>query len=258
MESCGCNELPIISSSQLPPADSVEVVGEGNIVSTKSIGAKGQTVYTVTQVTYQPPTINTTANPIREVGTTNDFTWNGTIIQGTKPIVLREITPAGADLSGPFSVNTEDDTRSSSGFNQKYAIKVRDAQGTEVNKALGIQYYNKVYQWFSIKDGVNQVVTEDDILAGIGTLAASIKDVYGGVRNYAIPPLGALQHIYWAYESGSTPINAMTLSGLPFPIVFLPGSIPVQNPNNPAITTNFTVVRSTNKYGTTTLPITML
>lgn len=258
-DNCGCgDEIPMISQSQLPPRDSIDVVGEGEIVVDESIGVNGVKIFTVKRVVYTPPVINATANPTREVGTENDFTWNVNIIQGRESIVLRTIAPPGADLSGPFSVSTEDDTRTTRGFNSKYVITVKDEANTQVTRTLGIQYYNKVRQWFSYKDGINQEITEDDILNATGTIAENIKSVYGGARNYAIPASGVLQYVYWAYESGTTPINAMTLNGLPFPITFLPGSVEVTNPHNNAIVTNFTIVRSTNKFGTTTLPLVML
>lgn len=257
---CGCDEgsgLPVIGQEQISPRDSVIVVGKGEILVTPSIGDGGVKVFTVERVVYTPPVINATANPTREVGTVNDFTWNVNIIQGREAIVQKAIVPAGADLDGPFSVSTDDDTRTTRGFNSKYVITVKDAVNTIVTKTLGIQYYNKVSFFFSTKDGVNQLITEADILAGTRTLADNIKSVYGGAHTYNVPVSGALQYLYWVYESGTTPINSMTLNGISFPLSFLPGSVPVTNQNNESIVTNFTVVRSGNKFGTGPLTLVM-
>ncbi len=258
-EFCECDELPIIPN-QSNPRDSVEVVGVGEIVVTPSIGEGGKKVFTVERVPYTPPQILATTNPVREVGQLVDFTWEVNIQQGRNPIDSRQIVPsASVDLEAPFEVSVEDDTRATRGFKTAYTITVQDNIPTVVSKVLGVQYYNKVYRGFSWKDGITagQELTEADILAMTGTLADNIKSVYGGVKNYVIPVSAVQQYIWWIYESGTTPIGDIELSNLPFPVVFISGTTAITNPHNGAISTNYLLVRSANKFGNGTLTLNM-
>lgn len=257
-ESCGCNDFPII---QFPsnPREAIEVLGEGEIVVTPSNGPDGKKVFTVKRVVYTPPQIQVTGNPVREVGQVVDFSWSGSVQQGREPIVRRESVPAGVDLSGPFTAEVNDITRTSRGTYQAYRLEVEDSTGTVVTRNLQIAFYNKVFRGYSWKDGVTagQELSSLDIAAFASTLAGDIKDVYGGVKSYVIPVSAVAQYIYWIYEAGTTPIGAMELSNLPFPVVFIPGTIGIVNPHNPAITTQYSIVRSANKYASQTLSINM-
>lgn len=260
-ETCDCNDFPIIPpfSTSQNPADAIEVVGVGEIVVVPSNQPGGVKRFTVSREVYTPPQILATDNPTREVGQVVDFTWNVNIQQGREPIVRREITPPGADLSGPFAVSVDDVTRTTRGTYQAYHIEVEDEAGTIVQRNLAIAFYNTVMRGYSWKDGVTagQELTSGDIAGFTKTLASGIKDVYGGFNNYVIPVSGAQQYIYWLYETGTTPINSVELSNLPFPLVFIPGSISIVNPHNGDITTQYAVVRSANKFATQTLSLNM-
>lgn len=251
-------EVPIVSFPETI-ASGVEVRGKGDIVVTPS-DELGKKVYTVEIVPFTPPSINATANPIKEVGATVDFEWSVNIVKGRENIVSRSISPEPSplpDLTAPFTVSKTGLKATERQSVDYHTITVEDAIGTIVTRKLSISFVNKVYQGFSIKDGVNTPLTETDILAFTGTVADNIKSVYGGQKTYNVPALGALQYIYWVYEAGTTPINSAILSGLPFPLVFLPGSIEVTNPHDGSIKTNYVVVRSANKFGTGSLSITI-
>ena len=259
---CGCNdEIPIVSYPD-DASGSVEVRGIGDIKVTPS-DELGKKIYTVELSPFTPPVINATANPLREVGATFDFDWIVSITPGRENIASREIIPEPIpvpDLLLPFTVSKTNLKVTSRQSVDYHTINVRDVINTLVSRKLSISYVNKVYVGFSSKDGLSagQALTEADILAFTGTLADSIKSTYSGAKDYVIPMSGVLKYIYWVYEVGTIPINYMTLSGLPFPIIFVPGSTPVTNPNDALISTNYVIVRSANKFGNGTLSITML
>lgn len=259
-DSCGCNDFPIINFPD-NPREAIEVVGEGEIVVTESNGPDGKKIFTVKRVVYTPPQILATANPVREVGQTIDFTWSINIQPGRDPISSRSLTPQTdpvTDLNAPFTLDADDVTRTSRGTYQAYKVEASDGI-TDVERNLQIAFYNKVFMGFSWKDGVTagQTIGGSDVSGFIATLANSIKDVYGGVRSYVIPVSAVAQYIYWLYEAGTTPIGAMELSNLPFPVVFIPGTIGIVNPHNGAITTQYSIVRSANKFASQTLSINM-
>lgn len=264
-ESCSCNELQVIPN-QSNPQESIIVRGApGSDLVFESFFEDGKKVFEGSIIPYSPPSIVTTANPVREVGTVNNFTWNGNIVQGRNPIIRREITPSGANLNAPFSVSVTGNTRSSRGSNLAYHIEVEDNINNVVQKDLSIIYYNKVYQFFSYKDAVNQAITESDIIGGTGTIADNIKSVYGGAKNYNVPVNALLNYIYWAYEVGTSPINQILLNGLNFPITFLPGTYPVQVRNfavtlgqpGDYITVNYALVKSASNFGNGNISLVM-
>lgn len=259
-DACGCNDFPMINFPD-NPREAIEVVGEGEIVVTPSNGPNGKKVFTVKRVVYTPPRIQATDNPVREVGQVIDFTWNVTIQQGRNPITSRGLTPQTdpvTDLAAPFSLSVEDVTRSTRGTSQQYKVTTSDGT-TDVERNLAISFFNKVYRGYSWKDGVTsgQTLQGSDIAGFTATLANGIKDVYGGVKSYVLPVSAVAQHIYWLYEAGTTPIGALELSNLPFPVVFIPGTIGIVNPHNASITTQYSIVRSANKYASQTLSIDM-
>jgi len=260
MGCCGSDgEIPVVSFPN-SATEGVEVRGVGDIVVTPS-NELGKKIYTVELVPFSPPVINATANPLKEVGDTFNFEWSVNIVKGREDIVSRSISPEpdpAPDLTQAFTVSKENLKSTERQTIDYHTISVEDDIGTIVTRKLSIAFANKVYRGFSIKDGINSQLSEEDILSFTGTLADNIKSVYGGQKTYNVPALGALQYIYWAYEVGTTPINSAVLSGLPFPLVFLPGSIEVTNPHDSEIKTNYSVVRSANKFGTGALSITLL
>lgn len=260
-DTCDCNDFPILppASESLQARDSVVVVGKGEIVVTPSNLPNGAKQYLVERSVYTPPQINATANPTREVGQLVDFTWNVNIQQGRQPIIRKQIFPGGEDPGFSFSRSVTDSTRSTRGTNQHFNIQVEDDTNNIVQRNLAIAFWNKVYRGYSYKDGVTagQELTGSDIAGFTATLANGIKDVYGGFSSYVIPVSGAQQYIFWLYETGTTPINSVELSNLPFPLVFIPGSIGIVNPHDPDITTQYAIVRSANKFASQTLSLNM-
>lgn len=256
-----CSDIPIINTP-VDPSLAFNVVGRKNIKVTPIVENGIKTFY-VEDDPFSAPSILGTANPLKEVGEEFDFTWNLHIEKGRENIVRREISPMPTptvDLNDPFSVSVADQKKTSRLIVNYHNIEVEDAIGTIVERALSVNVVNRVYSGFSHKDGVTagQTLNATDIAGFTSTLADNIKVPYGGVKQYAIPASGVLQYIYWIYEVGTTPINSMELSGLSFPVIFIPGTISIVNPHDDEISSNFTLVRSANKFGTTTLSLRML
>lgn len=251
MSEC-CEDLKVIEEV-LPASEVFEVRGKGDILVEKfSEGAKR--IFEVSLVPYTPPLINATPNPFVEVGSTYSFTWSVYIQQGRQPITGRSITPVispAPDLFAPFMVSIANKKNSSRQVVNYYTINVIDSINHIASRILSVSVVNKIYVGFSYKDGISpgQNLTPGDIALFNSTLADTIKSVYGGLKTYLIPTSSVLQYIYWIYETGTTPINSFSSSGLPFPVVFLPGVLTLTNPHDSSITSNYVVVRSYNKFG---------
>jgi hypothetical protein len=261
LEDCGCDGFKVIDN----PAsilDAYDVRGQGDIVVTPSY-EPGRKVFIVKNQPYTLPEIMATHNPLREVGQTFNFTWNVNIVPGRESIVSRVITPTidpMPDLTMPFNVTVNNQKRNSRQTVNYYSVQAGDNKGGVGTRSLSIHYVNNVYVGYSHKDGISagQLLNAADISTFTATLADNIKAVYAGTKNYVIPPSGALKFVYFLYELGTSPINAMRLSGLNFPLLFLPGSMPIVNTYDTSITSGFVVVRSVNKFGAGTLSLEML
>jgi hypothetical protein len=249
MSEC-CNDIKIIAP------DGIDVRGVGSIVVTPT-QEEGKKVFIVEYVAYVGPVINHTPNPIMEVGEEIDFTWEVNFQDGRDPIVSRSLVPSeDVNLYEPFTLTVEDQKKTNRGTQVYYTLSASDNL-TSVSKNLSIHYVNKVFRGYSYKDGTTagQQLTQEDILGFTGTLADNILSVYGGQQNYTLPTLGSLQYIYWIYEAGTTPISVVELSGLTFPVIQIPGSVEITNPHDNTISTNYSIVRSANKFGNGTLSL---
>lgn len=251
MSEC-CEDLKIIEEV-LSASEVFEVRGKGDILVEKfSQGAKR--IFEVSLVPYTPPQINATPNPFFEVGSTYSFTWSVYIQQGRQPIQDRSITPVispAPDLLAPFTVSIANKKNSSRQVVTYFTITVIDSVNHIALQKLSVRVVNKIYVGFSYKDSITpgQTLTLSDIANFTATLADTIKSVYSGLKTYTIPSAGVLQYIYWIYEVGTTPINSFSSNGLPFPVVFLPGTLSLTNPYDSSITSSYVVVRSYNKFG---------
>lgn len=260
MSACGCSEFDDMPIVPMPanPLDAIDVRGVGDLrfAITYEGGVK---VFTGAIIPYALPLITAENNPVHEVGEVVDFTWSLNILQQSNVIVSKTITPADVSLLDlPVAVPVTDVTRSTSGFEQKYSVVATDDIGGVKTRLLGINFYNRVFTGFSYKDGVSQVLTSADINALVNSsLSSSIKAAYGGVRNYVVPPFALHQYVYWVYPVGTTAITQIELSGLPFPVVFIPGVVSVINTIDVGLSTNYAIVRSANKFSNGTLQLDM-
>jgi hypothetical protein len=256
-----CNDIKVLEQNT-DVFNAIDVRGIGDIKVTSTM-EPNQKVFIVEFRPYTPPQIIATENILREVGEVVSFTWNVSIVPGRERIVSRRIIPSPdplPDLGSPFNLSVINQKRPSRQIVTYYTVEAEDETGKVTSRQLSIHYVNKVYQGYSYKDGISQgqELTESDLGNFSNTLADNIKSIYGGIKTYRIPPSGLLQYLFFVYEIGTTPINGMELSGLPFPIIFLPGSIVITNPHDNTISARYAVVRSANKFGSGNLSLKMM
>lgn len=239
----------------IDPYKDIEFEGVGDIFVSDVALSDGKRKVTISKVDYLPPVINITATPIKEVGSTNSFTWEGNIIKGRDEITARSLTPQtdpATDLTAPFSIAATGVTQNTLGFKKLHTLSVTDARNTVVAKDLGIAFAGKIYQGFSAKDNLTELLTEADIEAFTGTLAASVLSVYGGEKSYTIPTSAINLYPYWIFPDGTQNIVNATLNGFKFPMVDA-GRINITNTSG--ITLSYVIMRAANKFGSGTFKL---
>lgn len=219
----------------------------------------GVPVFTFHYAPYTPPAISATVTPsTAEVGATVGtlevpVNFHVKTTKGKDEIVLYTLTPDEPDVvvDTDFSFQKTAVTSGVAGLFPAYEMLVKDFSGTEVKTKFGVNFQHRYFQGYSFYDSLDATKIK---ALGNANLGANILSLWGGKKSYTTPNTAYLNYIYWVYPVGTAGINSAILSGLPFPTKRL-ADVVVTNQFGVQVT--YAVVRSENKFGFTTLEISL-
>lgn len=247
-DACGKNLIPYVPS--VDPTDIYSFEGKDGIsVVEIKTGAKTHVEISL----YKAPTSSiSNDSAILEVGDTSGLIeWTINSADGSSTIKTRVLDP-DEGMTGTVGVFQFDKTGINSvvaGLTSIYTLTVDDQEGAPVVKTSGVNFQFKIFQGFSPSPTLDETAIEALVNQSPQN---GILSAYGGAKDYVIPSIN--EYIYWVYETNTVGISSAILNGLPLPIE-VAGTIEVTNGN--AIAANYTVVRTSNRFGVGTLNITL-
>jgi hypothetical protein len=246
---CDKNGIPYVPS--FDPNEAFEVTGKDGI-SVDKIQTGAKTIWEVGLYT-APSATMVNDSPIMEVGDTNALVeWTLNSGNGSVPIETRVLDPDEGltGLVGAFQFQISDVASVIAGIVELHTLTVDDEEGPPVVVTSGVNFQFKVFQGFNGNDTLDETAIEALVNSSPQN---GILDVYGGAQDYVIPFVN--QYIYWVYPVGTVGISAAILNGLPLPIEVVLPAVSVTNVNGEDA--NYTVVRTSNRFGVGTLNITL-
>lgn len=245
---CDNNQIPYVPS--FDPEESFKVSGKDGI-SVTPVKTGSMTDWQVGLYTAPSATIYNDS-PIMECGDTNALVqWTANSADGSEIIQTRTLAPDPGITGtiGTYQFTNVDVTSDIAGEVAIYTLTVDDQAGAPVVKTSGVNFQFKVFQGFNSSDSL----TEGQIEALINqSPQTSIMSLYGGTKDYVIPSIN--HYIYWVYETNTAGITSAILNGLPLPLEVV-GTVSVTNAF--ALSANYTVVRTANRFGVGTLTISL-
>ncbi|MGC3945350.1 MAG: hypothetical protein QM762_12690 [Chryseolinea sp.] len=226
----------------------------GNVIN--EYQENGKKIYELDDLALTGPSVtfaNDAPGPY-EIGVTVSLvTFNGSIVQGTYPIVSRSITPdpGGLDLNAPFTFQKLNVKRTTPGQAELHTVNAVDDQGQSKSMSASVAFKHSFYQGSSNLALLNQ--TQIKALAN-KTLNDSIIQQYGGEKSYVISTNP--KYIYWCGPVGTPSVAGAILNGLTLPLVDL-SPVDITNTNDGSIITPYWVKRTANLLDPGTYKITV-
>ena len=247
-DTCSKKYIPYVPS--LDPTEIYDHVGKDGITVTET--KTGSKILVEIGLYTAPSASISHDSPILEVGdVSGDIQWSINSAHGSESIQTRELDPDEGltGVTGLFQFIKNGITAVIAGLTSIYELTVDDEVGSPLVLTSGVNFQFKIFQGFNAGTGLDEAAVE----ALVNQSAQNgILNVYGGANDYVIPSVN--QYIYWAYEVGTPGISSAILNGLPLPIE-TDGTIEITNGNG--IAANYTVMRTSNRFGTGTLNITL-
>lgn len=248
---CGCEtdgdngSIPIVS-----PQDQIVVrnrpgIEIGNVIN--EYNENGVKIYELDDLDLVGPGVtltNDAPDPVEVGRTIAAVVFNGSIVQGTFPIIQRTISPdpGGLNLLLPFTFTVNNVKRNTPGAAAVYTLTAKDEQLNTSQVVKGVNVKHAAYHGFNAA----AILNETQIKALTKTIVDSVLDSYGGTRQYVVPGPDP-KYIYWCGVQGTPIIGGATLSGFALPLIDV-GPVSVQNIYDSSLVNTYWVKRTANKF----------